>query len=182
VTGPPLVAVLAGGAGRRMGAPKATALLGGRPLIAFPLAAAAAAGLETVVVAKAGTPLPELGVPVWEEPREPRHPLLGIVTALERAGRDVLAVGCDQPFVTSALLSALASVEGPATVTAGDPLPARWPHAALADLRAALAAEAPLRRALAALDPATLDVPGAQRLVAGVNTPAELAAAERSLH
>jgi molybdopterin-guanine dinucleotide biosynthesis protein A len=175
------VAVLAGGAGRRMGAPKAAALLGGRPLVAFPLAAAAAAGLDAVVVAKADTALPQLGVPIWDEPAEPRHPLLGIVTALERGGRDVIAVGCDQPFVTAALLGLLAGGAGAAAVAAGDrlaPLPARWPHAALPELREALATQAPLRRALAQLRPAVLDVPGAARLVAGINTPAELAAAE----
>ena len=66
-----LVAVLAGGRGRRMGGPKALARARRRPLIARPLAAAAAAGLEAVVVAKAGTPLPPLGVPVWHEPDEP---------------------------------------------------------------------------------------------------------------
>jgi molybdopterin-guanine dinucleotide biosynthesis protein A len=184
VTVPPLVAVLAGGAGRRMGAPKATAVLDGRPLVAFPLAAAAAAGLEAVVVAKADTALPELPVPIWEEPAEPRHPLAGIVAALERGGRDVIAVGCDQPFVTGALLAALAAAEGAVAVTAGDalaPLPARWPHAALDGLRADLDARAPLRRALAQLHPAVLDVPGAAGLVAGVNTPAELAAAGRTL-
>ena len=47
-----LVAVLAGGASRRMGAPKACVELGGRPLISYPLEAAAAAGLSAVVVAK----------------------------------------------------------------------------------------------------------------------------------
>ena len=63
-----LVAVLAGGASRRMGAPKPLAPLGGRPLISYPLGAAARAGLRAVVVAKADTPLPEVGVPVWGEP------------------------------------------------------------------------------------------------------------------
>ena len=54
------VVVLAGGLSRRMGQPKAGVLLGGRPLIAWPLAAARAAGLEAVVVAKAGSVLPLL--------------------------------------------------------------------------------------------------------------------------
>ena len=77
-----IVAVLAGGRGRRMGRPKALVELGGAPLIAHPLAAAAAAGLDAVVIAKAGTALPALDVPVWLEPDQPVHPLLGIVTAL----------------------------------------------------------------------------------------------------
>jgi molybdopterin-guanine dinucleotide biosynthesis protein A len=175
-----LVAVLAGGAGRRMGAPKPLAALGGRPLIAWPLAAAAVAGLDAVVVAKADTPLPPLGVPVWLEPPAPRHPLLGIVTALERAGGPVVAVGCDQPWVAPALLARLAGGVGAAAPYADGepaPLPARYPLEALDALRAALAAEAPLRRTLAALAPARIDVDD-PRMLAGINTPEELAAAE----
>jgi molybdenum cofactor guanylyltransferase len=174
------VAVLAGGRGRRMGEPKALAELGGAPLIERPLAAAAAAGLEAVVVAKPGTELPALGVPVWREPADPVHPLLGIVTALERAGGPIVAVGCDQPWLTPALLVSLAAAPGAAAPSDGDtlvPLPARYPPEALPALRVALAAEAPLRGTLAALSPATvpLDDP---RTVAGINTPEELAAAE----
>ena len=56
--GRPLAVVLAGGMSRRMGRPKALVPLGGRPLIAWPLAAAAEAGLEAVVVAKPGLSAP----------------------------------------------------------------------------------------------------------------------------
>jgi molybdopterin-guanine dinucleotide biosynthesis protein A len=176
-----LVAVLAGGAGRRMGSPKPLAPLGGRALILWPLAAAAAAGLEAVVVAKAGTPLPALGdVAVWREPDAPHHPLLGIVTALERAGGPVIAAGCDQPWLPPALLARLAAAEGAAAPRAAGelaPLPARYPYEALPALRAALAAQAPLRRTLAALDPEAIEL-GDPGVLAGVNTPAELAAAQ----
>jgi molybdopterin-guanine dinucleotide biosynthesis protein A len=176
----PLVAVLAGGAGRRMGAPKPLAPLGGRPLIAWPLAAAAAAGLDAVVVAKADTPLPALDAEVWLEPAAPRHPLLGIVTALERAGGPVIAAGCDQPWLPPALLAALAAARGaaaPGVDGAPAPLPARYELAALPALRAALDAQAPLRPTLAALAPVLVELadPGT---LAGVNTPEELAAAE----
>ena len=64
-----VVAVLAGGRGRRMGAPKALAELGGAPLIARPLAAAAAAGLDAVVVAKAGTRCRRSPCPCGTSPR-----------------------------------------------------------------------------------------------------------------
>ena len=70
----PLVAVLAGGHGRRVGGDKPALPLAGWPLIAWPLAAARAAGLEAVVVAKAATPLPELDVSVWVEPEQPSIP------------------------------------------------------------------------------------------------------------
>jgi molybdenum cofactor guanylyltransferase len=175
-----LVAVLAGGRGRRMGAPKALADLGGAPLIARPLAAAAAAGLDAVVVAKEDTALPVLAVPVWHEPAEPVHPLLGVVTALERAGEPVVAVACDMPFVTGELLARLAS--GPAAVTVDGrlmPFPARYEPAALPALRGALEGGSSVRAAVEALGPETFAVEGA--LVASVNTPEELAAAERAL-
>jgi molybdopterin-guanine dinucleotide biosynthesis protein A len=53
-----LGAVLAGGRGRRIGGAKPTADLAGRPLISYPLAALAAAGIEAFVVAKPDTELP----------------------------------------------------------------------------------------------------------------------------
>jgi molybdopterin-guanine dinucleotide biosynthesis protein A len=65
VTPPALGVVLAGGMSRRMGRPKALVPLGGKPLLAWPVEAAREAGLEVVVVAKAGSELPALEVPVW---------------------------------------------------------------------------------------------------------------------
>lgn len=59
-------AVLAGGRGSRLGGAKATVELGGRPLISYPLAALAAAGIEAFVVAKpAGVPG---GLPLVQTP------------------------------------------------------------------------------------------------------------------
>lgn len=195
VRGPPLVAVLAGGASRRMGAPKALAPLGGRPLILRPLEAAAAAGLAAVVMAKPDTALPPLGVPVWLEPAEPRHPLVGVVAALERAGGPVVAVACDQPWVPAGLLARLAGgsdagamAVAPSVAGRLEPFPARYEVRALPALRVALEAEATLRRTLAALSPVVLGEEELQafgddpaRLVAGINTPEALAAAEARL-
>jgi molybdopterin-guanine dinucleotide biosynthesis protein A len=177
VTRAPLVAVLAGGRGRRLGGAKPIAELGGRPLVTWPLEAARAAGLEAVVVAKAATPLPsDLDVPVWVEPDEPSHPLAGLVFALERAaGRPVIAVACDMPHVSSNLLERLCAAEGAAAARADLPFPARYEPSALPLLRDVLAREAPAREALAAIAPAVLGAPPEE--LHGVNSPAELAAA-----
>ena len=120
----PLAAVLAGGAATRLGGAKATVELAGRPLIARPLAALAQAGIEAVVVAKADSPLPrDLTVPLITEPPAPRHPLLGVVTALEHAdGRPVLALACDLPLVSADFLTRLAASPPPAAVSDGKPL------------------------------------------------------------
>lgn len=156
-----LGAVLAGGVGSRLGGGKATAELAGRALIEYPLAALAAAGVEAVVVAKADTELPELAVPVLTEPQRPRHPLLGIVTALRQAGgRSVLAVACDLPLLTPALLEALAAAPEPLVLAApaGEPQPllGRYGPSLLPELEAALGREEPLRRTVAALSPRLL--------------------------
>lgn len=170
-----LGAVLAGGAGRRLGGAKATARLAGRALVEYPLEALAAAGIEAVVVAKPETELPALAVPVLRELDEPRHPLLGIVTALRAAaGRPVLAVACDLPLVTPALLAALAAAPEPLVLAApggeAQPLLGRYAPQLLPDLEAALAREEPLRRTVAALRPRLLADPELARF----GDPAEL--------
>lgn len=171
------VAILAGGRGSRLGGDKACVPLAGQPLIEWVLRAAA--GLAPVVVAKRSTVLPALDVPVWIEPDEPIHPLCGLVSALEHG--PVVAVACDQPFVTRELLAELAA-GGPAVPwTDGryEPFPGRYDPCQLGVLRDALATEASLQATLRRLAPAKLEVD--PRVVASVNTPAELAAAEREL-
>jgi molybdenum cofactor guanylyltransferase len=104
----PIGVVLAGGRSRRMGGSKATADLGGRPLIAWPLETLRAVLDEVVVVAKHSTALPPLDVPIWVEPDEPRHPLAGVVHALRMASaRRVVVLACDMPLVPEDLLRTL---------------------------------------------------------------------------
>ncbi len=174
-----------------MGTAKAMVELGGRPLIEYPLAALAAAGIEAVVVAKRGSELPPLEAPVWIEPAEPRHPLSGILAALRGSGRPVLAVGCDMPFLSPELLSWLAVLPGRLVVpSAGgrlQPLLARYDPSLTPALARALARREPLRRALAELDRrAVSDEEVArfgppQRLLFNVNSPEDLVVAERML-
>ena len=180
-----LGAVLAGGAGTRLGGGKAMVQLAGRALVEYPLAALAAAGIEAVVVAKLDTALPPLEVPVLREPEEPQHPLLGIVTALRAAaGRPVLAVACDLPLLAPGLLASLAAAAEPLVVAApgGSPQPllARYAPELLPDLEAALARQEPLRRTVAALSPRLLTDADLARfgdpaeLLLNVNDPADL--------
>jgi molybdopterin-guanine dinucleotide biosynthesis protein A len=182
-----LAAVLAGGRSRRMGRPKAGVPLGGRPLAAWVLDAAAAAGVDAVVVAKPGFALP--GAEVWEEPAAPSHPLTGLVRALE-AGRPVIALACDMPFVPPSLIARLAGMDGTVVVRVGgavQPFPGRYEPGSLVALRAALEREGPVLEAVAALDPVQLaddelrEHGDPARIVTGINTPEELAAAEAAL-
>jgi molybdopterin-guanine dinucleotide biosynthesis protein A len=153
---------LAGGRGSRLGGAKAIVELAGRPLIEHPLGAMAAAGLETVVVAKPGTELPALDVEVVRELGHLSHPLTGILAALRRAaGRPVVVLAGDVPFASPGLLAQLAAVPAPLVVPAPggelQPLQARWSPALLPALEPALAREEPLRRTVAALGPLLLD-------------------------
>jgi molybdopterin-guanine dinucleotide biosynthesis protein A len=176
-------AVLAGGSGSRLGADsKPAAELAGRPLVSYPLAALSAVCERVAVVCKPDTKLPELdGVERWEEPAEPRHPLVGIVHALERAGGPVLVCAADMPFVTVAACESLLGAVGggrPAVVAVAEgvlqPVFGLYAPAALATLRAAPQGTS-LTETVEALDPARVALPPA--LVQSVNTPEDLAAA-----
>ena len=84
----------------------------------------------------------------WDEPDEPRHPLAGIIHALERAGGPVLVCAADMPFVTTSACRELmaaaaaggaANRGGPSRETcprgsrpAGDPAPTPRADSALA--------------------------------------------------
>jgi molybdenum cofactor guanylyltransferase len=178
VSAPPVAAVLAGGRSRRMGSPKALVELAGRPLIAWAIAAAQDAGLETVVVAKPGSRLPALAVPVWPEPEQPSHPLTGVIAALEAAApRAVVVLACDMPFVPPQLLARLARLDALAAAPPGEGFPARYASAALPVLRAGLEREAPLRAVLAELAPVEVAAGGAEHALLGINDPAALARA-----
>jgi molybdopterin-guanine dinucleotide biosynthesis protein A len=174
--------VLAGGVGSRIGGAKASAELHGQPLIAYPLAAVAEAGLEPLVCAKPGQSLPFCGAPagsdraeeppneirvlgeirVLEEPAEPRHPLCGIVAALRAGeGRPIVALACDLPFVPAALIRALAEAPEPlvAPSLGGrlQPLCGRYEPSLLPELEAALGREESLTRTVEGLEPRRLE-------------------------
>jgi len=180
-------AVLAGGRGSRFGrASKPAALLAGRPLASYPVDALGAVCDRVAVVCKRGTKLPDLnGAERWDEPDEPRHPLAGIVHALEHAGGEpVLVCAADMPFVTADACRSLlvAPQKALAVVAAADgvlqPTFGVYSPHALATLRAA-PPDGRLTHAVEQLMPTRVAFPS--RLVQSVNTPEELAEAERML-
>jgi len=168
-----------------MGAPKATAGLAGRPLIAYPLDALAAVCDRIAVVCKRDTELPPLGAERWDEPDEPQHPIAGLRYALERAGSAVLVCAADLPFVTPAACRLIATELSPglkAAIASSDgrlqPLLGAYALEALELLRAAPADE-PLTRTVESLPAARVEVEPA--ITFNVNTPEDLAEAERRL-
>jgi molybdopterin-guanine dinucleotide biosynthesis protein A len=182
-------AVLAGGAGRRLGTPsKAATELAGRPLVSYPVAALASVCEQVAVVCKQSTVLPPLdGAERWDEPELPQHPLAGIAHALEEAGAAVLVCAADMPFVTpDACRTILAAAGGGAGSTAAvavaggvlQPVFGVYAPLALDALRAATP-DAPLTATVEALDPVRVALPAG--LVRSVNTPDELAEAEAEL-
>jgi len=179
--------VLAGGLARRMGGPsKPGVVLGGRAMVEWPLEALGAVCERVAVVCKADTALPALpdGVQRWDEPSEPRHPLTGLVHALERAGGPVLVCAADMPFVTAATLRAVEDGRGHAVACVGraggrlQPLLAWYAPGALDVLRGA-GEDAPLTGTVRLLSPAVVDVP--ERDATSIDTPEGVRRAERLL-
>ena len=174
-----------------MGRPKPDVELNGRPLISYPLAALEEAGLAPVVVAKRSTPLPEVTAPVWYERDEPSHPAVGIVTALQRSPSDTLIiVGCDMPFLTTELFSYMSSLPDAIAVPFLDgryQLAGRYPRVVAPSFAFGLANELSLQDVISDLGPFRLgeaeleDFGDLDRLFFNVNTPDDLAQAERWL-
>jgi molybdenum cofactor guanylyltransferase len=179
--------VLAGGAGSRLGAGgKPGTLLAGRPLAAYPAEALGAVCERVALVCKRDSMLPDLpGTERWDEPDEPRHPLTGIIHALEEAGESVMVCAADMPFITPDACRSLLTApqkSGLAVVAVAEgvlqPTFAIYAPAALDTLHAA-PADTPLTKTVEELDPTRVAMPA--RLVISVNTPEQLAAAEELL-
>jgi molybdopterin-guanine dinucleotide biosynthesis protein A len=172
-----------------MGGSKALVKLGGRPLLSYPLEAVWRGLGNVAVVAKVDSELPELpGLTVWIEPDSPRHPLVGIVHALELAdGRPVLVCAGDLPFVTPAVVRSIAEADpagAPAVVAGGkrgiQPLLACYQPEALARLlRHAREGEARLTELVAELGVRRLEV--ADEALFNINSPDDLLVAAAML-
>lgn len=182
--------VLAGGRSSRMGRNKALLALGGRTAIERVVEAAAAAADSVTVVAADPEPYRFLGRPVIPDRRAAAGPLGGIEAALAATRTEwSFVVGCDLPFVTSALLTRLGKrIETGIDVVVpidGEGVPqatvALWNRSALAAVSAALdrgerSVQAILRAARTRLvSPAEVaDLPGAERFFLDLDEPSDL--------
>jgi molybdenum cofactor guanylyltransferase len=163
--------LLVGGASTRFGSPKALARFGGGTLAERAWRTLGEVFDARIAVGKGDLELP---FPVVVEPAEPQAPIAGVITGL-RAGatHDVVVLPVDCPLVTAALLRELAEARA---VTQTGPLPGAYSRDDLPELERRLAAG---DYSLRGVNPRELEAD--ERLLANVNTPAELSALERDL-
>jgi molybdopterin-guanine dinucleotide biosynthesis protein A len=113
-------AILAGGASRRFGSPKALVKVGGRAVIERVRDAVRDAGLEPRLITGRPEWFTELDLPSRPDAVPGAGPLGGIHAALswalEEGQRGTLCVPCDTPFLAPRLLRALVAHAGDNTV------------------------------------------------------------------
>jgi molybdenum cofactor guanylyltransferase len=162
--------LLVGGASRRFGSPKALARFGGETLAERAWRLLGEACDERLAVGKAADRLP-LPFRVLDDGSDVRAPLAGIVAGLHAASNEVcVVVPVDCPLLTPDAVRALGrAVAVPQT----GPLPGAYEKTMLPELEGRLAAG---DYRLRGLNPRVLQLD--ERLLANVNTPAELAALE----
>ncbi|MYE27774.1 MAG: molybdenum cofactor guanylyltransferase [Chloroflexi bacterium] len=100
------LAIIAGGRSRRMGRDKAFVELGGKALIERVIERSAGLGqAETILITNQPAQYAHLGLPMHGDILPDKGSLGGIYTALARAkSPDVLMLACDMPFVNTDLL------------------------------------------------------------------------------
>ena len=166
--------LLVGGASSRFGSPKALATLGGRTLAERGWDALAWCD-ERIAVGKAADAL-TLPFQIEDDGVDVRAPIAGVVAGLRRARHDLcVLLPVDCPLVGEDELRELAAACREAAVPQTCPLPGAYRRSALPVLERRLdAGELSLRRALAALDAAVVELHAAH--LVNVNTVAELEA------
>ena len=163
--------LLVGGASSRFGSPKPLAPFDGETLADRGWRTLGEAFSARLAVGKGELELP---FPVVVEPAEPQAPLVGVIAGLRAAATEAavfLPVDC--PLVTAELLRDLGAARA---VTQTGPLPGAYSRSDLPELeRRLLSGEWSLR----GVNPRVLEAD--PRLLANVNTPAELSALEQDL-
>jgi len=122
----PVVGILAGGRGLRMGGADKARLLtrDGEELLSRQLRLCRELGLDAVVI---GGSVPAEVVRLEDRP-DGIGPIGGLSALLDHAGeRSALLLACDLPYLTLCLLGRLARADSPAAVLAPrDPLTGKW--------------------------------------------------------
>ena len=141
-------AVLAGGASRRMGVPKASLPFGRTSLLAHQVGRLAEIFEEVFVVAKEEVPgLDALGARLLLDRTAVRAPIHGLARALEEVSDRLFVLAVDLPIVTGGVLRAIAErsldSDGAAVVPMADgrlqPLAAAWRRCVLPAARERIA-------------------------------------------
>lgn len=155
---PTLGAILAGGASRRFGSPKALATVDGRRIVDRVRDALAEAADEMVLVANEPALFADLGISTRGDRVPGLGPLAGVEAALrwasERGAAGVLCVSCDLPFLSAALLREVAARADAARAVVPEsgrgiePLCAWYPVGALGEVQRLLTSEDRSLRAL----------------------------------
>lgn len=190
-------AILAGGASRRFGAPKALASVGGRRIVERVRDALAEVAGEAVLIANEPRLFDGVGMELRGDAVAGVGPLGGIVTALrwamERGHAGALCVACDMPFASAALLRTIAARAGDAVVVPEsrgrrgvEPLCAWYPAACLPAAERLMAGGSwALHELLGAVPSVRIPLAEVERcgdpgiLFLNVNTPADHELAER---
>jgi molybdopterin-guanine dinucleotide biosynthesis protein A len=163
--------LLVGGSSTRYGAPKALARLGGETLAERAWRVLGDACDERIAVGKGDLVLP---FPVLRDGSALRAPIVGVIAGLRAARHErVVVLPVDCPLVTPELLRALGEARA---VPQTGPLPGTYSRADLAELERRLAAG---ELSLRGVNGTVLEVD--ERLLANVNTPADLSALEQHL-
>jgi molybdenum cofactor guanylyltransferase len=163
--------LLVGGGATRFGSPKALARLGGETLAERAWRVLGEACDERIAVGKGDLVLP---FPVLDEGSELRAPIVGVIAGLRAAGSErIVALPVDCPLVTAGLLRALGEA---CAVPQTGPLPGGYAKADLPELERRLTAG---ELSLRGVNGTVVRVD--ERLLANVNTPAELSALEQHL-
>jgi molybdopterin-guanine dinucleotide biosynthesis protein A len=166
--------LLVGGASRRFGSPKALARLEGRTLAEHAWALLGEACEERIAVGKLADRL-ALPFPLLDDGTEVRAPIAGVVAGLHAARHDVsVVVPVDCPRLTPGAVRALGEA---AAVPQTGPLPGAYAKAMLPQLEERLAAG---ELSLRGVNGTEMELD--ERLLANVNTAADLAALERPGH
>lgn len=185
-----MIVILAGGESRRMGGGKPLRMLGGETLVARALRRARGWSGNVRLALRSPDQVPEPGLPVLLDDPEIGGPLAGLASAARAAEAEgcshLLTLPCDNPFLPVDLLERLAASIGDAGVavaaSGGDlhPVCAYWSADALRQIPRYRSEG---RRSLKGLAERVgmVAVAWPEGAFANVNTPEELAEAERRL-